>query len=317
VKKPLATLADLQVFHHHLVKDLAWALLAPPLLLPRNTGAQWLGHAWCQRAWRDYLPRLLQLDADPSPLHTHMQNRKDKRLGSHFESLLEFWLADPANTLYRFVASHVAIRDKLQTIGELDFLVQDKASGQFQHWEVAVKFYLGIRPGGDHANWVGPGLGDRLDLKVSHLLTHQLPLVNHPQTRATLAGLGISQCSSACLLKGRLFYPAGVEQADWQPQAANPDHWTGWWLPATDFTRHFQQAGLDWLPLPREHWLTPLTPDVRIGDTHTASTLLEQLAPGFDNRAVAVVGMQQGHEIERGFLTPPGWPDHPSQKSHT
>ena len=165
-KHPLAGLTELETLHQPQVKDLAWALLAPPLLAPRNCSAHWLGPAWCEHAWRDYYPRLLELDANPLPLQAYINDRKDHRLGSYFESLLEFWLADPANNLYRLIASHIAIRDGQQTLGELDFLVQDKASGQFQHWEVAVKFYLGIQAGGNYEYWVGPGLGGRLDLKV-------------------------------------------------------------------------------------------------------------------------------------------------------
>jgi hypothetical protein len=313
------TLADLHDYRQPLVRDMAWALRASPLLAPRSNDVQWLGPGWCERAWRDYRPRLEALDADPAALQTHLAGQRDKRLGSHFESLLAFWLADPANSLYRLVASHIPIRDGNRTLGELDFLVQDKASGRFQHWEVAVKFYLGVKAGGDYHHWVGPGLGDRLDLKVSHLLQHQLSLTGHPAARAALETLGVSHCTSACLLKGRLFYPLDVEQLAWQPMAACPRHETGWWLPAGDFPARFDAAALDWLPLPREHWLTPLVAGsgsgVSIGDTSSAADLLERMTPDFDNRAIAVVGLRDGQEVTRGFVTPFGWPGITDKKS--
>lgn len=290
------------------VRDLAWTLLSPPLLMPRNTGARWHNLAWGQRAYGSYEERLRQLERDPTGLLESLAARRDHRLGSYFEGLLSFWLADPANPLYRLMANGLAVRAGQQTLGELDFVVKDLASGAFQHWEVAVKFYLGIRAGGDYSAWVGPGLRDRLDLKVTHLVERQLPLTEHPAARASLLALGIEQCSNTCLLKGRLFYPHGVDPGPWQPKAAEPLHWQGWWLPAADFLAQYEAAGLQWCLLPKDHWLTPLTPGVRIGDVQEASRLLESALPDFDNRAIAVVGLRDGWEVERGFITPPGWP---------
>lgn len=301
-------LEEINRWQHPLVRDLAWALLSPPLLRSRDRQIRWLDLVWSQRAYRSFETRLQELDADPSPLAASLQARHDHRLGSHFEGLLAFWLADPANSLYRLHAAGIPIRQNQQTLGELDFVVEDLASGRMQHWEVAVKFYLGIRPGGDHSAWIGPGLRDRLDLKVDHLLDHQLPLSHHPAARQALNELGISEWDSICLLKGRLFYPGDATPADWQPQAACPEHWRGWWLSATDFLRDFGNLGLQWCLLPKAHWLTPLTPDVRIGELYTASTLLESVGPNFDNRAIAVVGLRDGAEVERGFITPPSWP---------
>jgi hypothetical protein len=49
--------------------------------------------------------------------------------------------------------------------------VKDKACDQLEHLEVAVKFYL-LKDG----RWYGPNAKDRLDLKLRHMLDHQLPM---------------------------------------------------------------------------------------------------------------------------------------------
>lgn len=301
-------LQDIVRYRHACVRDLAWALLSPPLLTPSGADVRWFGPDWCQQVFQAYAGRLAELDHDPAPLLAHIQAQADKRLGSQFEALLHFWLNDPANTLYRLLVHSLPIRQGRQTLGELDFLVQDRLTGEVQHWEVAIRFYLGTRPGGELAAWIGIDPSDRLDLKTGRMRQHQLPMSTTPDGLAALHALGIGTCSRACLLKGRLFYPHGAPLNQWQPENACASHWQGWWLPTADLPRRFPDPDLHWGLLPREYRMAPLTPDVRIGDSAGAAELLEQLAGRPDNRPVAVVGLRAGHEVERGFLVPAGWP---------
>lgn len=310
----LAGPADIIRYRHSVVRDLAWALLSPPLLAPKDDDVQWFGPDWCSQVFAAYRGRLDRLDLNPAPLLEHLQARSDRRLGSRFEGLLHFWLADPANSQYRLLAHNLPIRQGKLTLGELDFVVRELASGTTQHWEVAVRFYLATRPGGDHRDCIGIDPSDRLDLKVGRLRQHQLPMSQTPAGRAALAGLGVGDSRAACLLKGRLFYPAGQPREPWFPREACPLHGQGWWLPAADLPARFTDSGLLWSRLPREYRLAPLTPDVRLDAEHTATELLEHLPGEFDNRPVAVVGRRHGQEEERGFLTPSHWPSPPQPK---
>jgi len=187
-------------------------------------------------------------------------------------------------------------------------VVQEWASGEVQHWEVAIRFYLGTRPGGRYSDWIGIDPSDRLDLKVGHMRQHQLPMSLTPEGQAALAELGIASCRRACLLKGRLFYPHDASIETWQPQDACPQHGHGWWLPMQDFPHRFTDPDERWALLPREYRLATLTSDVSIGDVMSAAELLEHLPAGFDNCPIAVVGRRDGLETTRGFLVPPGWP---------
>ncbi len=311
-----STSPSLFPWQHAAVRDLAWVLASPPLLQPPANGVSWLDAGWCKHAYAASEEWLVALDHCPVPLLATLEQRKDQRLGSYFEGLLAFWLAWPENPLYRLVGQNLAVRDGKRTQGELDFLVQDRQSGELQHWEVAVKFYLGTASGGAHANWQGPGLKDRLDLKVDHLLQHQLTLGTQPETLRLLRQLGLPAYppTPACLLKGRLFYPPDVDQADWAPQHATPDHLTGWWMPWDDFLVHYGDSELRWIPLPREHWLTPVAADagaVPIRDAQTAAAFIETLRQSADNRAAAVIGLsgtEPCREVTRGFVTPSDWP---------
>lgn len=307
-------------WQHTAVRDLDWALRSPPLLTAPSRDIRWLDSAWSRQVHAESRDWLAALDRDHSPLLAALATRRDPRLGSYFEGLLAFWLAWPGNPRYRLVGRNLAVREGRRTLGELDFLVQDRESGELQHWEVAVKFYLGTAPGGAHANWQGPGLKDRLDLKVGHLTGQQLRLGEHPEARRLLRQMGLPDHPPrpVCLLKGRLFYPPGASPADWAPRDAAPDHLQGWWMPWDAFLTRYADNPLHWQPLPREHWLTPVTGGVKtngdavvpIGDALPALPFIETLQRSADNRAAAVIGLAPatGEEVTRGFVTPPGWP---------
>jgi len=297
------------------VRDLAWAIGSPPLLRPARAGLdhapRWLDQAWCDRALavsRDWLDAL---DHDPAPLRDHLARARDHRLGSYFEDLLAFWLTWPDNPLYALIARNLPVRHEGRTLGEFDFLVRERASGETQHWEVAVKFFLGVRAGGAARHWIGPGLRDRLDLKLARLRDHQLRLADSPAGRDLLTSLGLPAARPVCLVKGRLFYPACAREDDWTPHDAAPGHLRGWWLDHDAFRARWAAAGLDWLHLPRAGWMTEVilgadeTPPAPAEDI---DTLLARLPGTGPRAATGVVGLRDGREVTRGFVVPPDWP---------
>lgn len=297
-------------WRHREVRDLAWVIGSPPLLTqpgwPDSGDCRhWLS---CSQDW------LATLDADPAALLGFLAEARDHRLGHAVERLLCFWLSWPDNPCYRLVAHQVAIREDGRTLGELDFVVRSMATGQLEHWEIAVKFFLGIAPGGRLRDWVGPGLRDRLDLKVARLLTHQLPLARTPRARAVLAGLpgadGDGLSASRALVKGCLFYPLDADLPSWQPHGTASDHLHGWWATQADFLRRFAETGLAWSLLPKAHWLTPLTAGEAPDDQRWMSPaeLIARLSDGSQRAVMAVIGCRDGREVTRGFVAPAGWP---------
>ncbi|MCG7495778.1 DUF1853 family protein [Vibrio sp. Of7-15] len=95
------------------------------------------------------------------------------RIGFYYQWL---WLhLIQQSSRYQLIAEEIQLNDKTKTIGALDFLVEDTHNNQIEHWEVAVKFYL-LHKG----LWHGPNGNDRLDIKLSRMLNHQLKLTKHP-----------------------------------------------------------------------------------------------------------------------------------------
>ena len=188
----LPTPASLQ-YRRPLVRDLAWLVLDGALPLPPASGdlrsvrlstaerheLLELLAAWDNRAQDDWL----------GPIDPRL------RLGIYTERLIGAWLRH--SRLIRLVAMNWPLRDGRTTIGEADFLVERLSlpGDRLQLWELACKFYLGVAEVG----WIGPGLLDSLDAKLSRIRSHQLPLIHRPGFREAW-GCGLDGARLGCRL---------------------------------------------------------------------------------------------------------------------
>jgi len=244
-------------FTQQSVRDLAWAISSPPLMSQLSSQCVWPQGAWYQQIYTESLPWIQRLDKDSSELDELLAKQKDRRLGKYFETLWYFWLCKQSR--YDIVENNVQINIDGETLGELDFIVFDNQEKKTLHWELAVKFYLGVDDTREMYNWHGPNLRDRLDKKVEHLLSRQSVISQDERVLQWLARQGIKIDHCAVILKGRLYFPGAVKQAG-KPKAAmlplkcSPDLLYGWWFKPAEFDAVFdeQQA---FLPLINSGWL--------------------------------------------------------------
>lgn len=299
---------------HPQVRDLAWAVLSPPLLRD-PPGPQ--RHPLAASGWADQPHQLsawLQaLDADAQPLHGWLARSTSRRLGLYYESLWQFALQQAPGI--ELLAANLPIREGGHTLGELDILLRDREG--VHHLELAIKLYLGPTSGDGHdpALWLGPGCHDRLDIKLAHLVGHQLPISARPQSREALGALGVSTAQAHLWLGGYLFYPASGHAAS--PAGANPAHLRGQWLHRRDWLAYRSQlTGGRWQPLPRHDWLAP----ARIADHDSwPPSHLDRWLDALDDAAPAqllvwLVQDEDGAWVEqqRLFLVADSWPHLPS-----
>lgn len=292
------------------VRDLAWALLSPPLLAdspwPQRhplRASSWSQHPEKLADW------LMSLDADSHALQQWLSQHSVRRLGLYYERLWQFALHAAPDV--EVLAANLPIRLYGHTLGELDMLLRDDEG--VHHLELAIKLYLG-QPhcsGADPAHWLGPGSHDRLDIKLTHLGQHQLPLSARAEALQRLAELDIQQPQAALWLAGYLFRP--WRQAYAAPHGENPAHLRGRWLHRADWTHFAMQHPGHWQPLPRQAWLAP----ARIEEEHlwTCEQLSHWLAalPNDANAQLLVhliedPQQQCWREAERVFLVNDQWP---------
>lgn len=138
------------------------------------------------------------------------------RLGFHFEGLLSFWLTDGfAHDChpYEILASNVQLYCGKQTSGELDIVLYNHQEKLTEHWELAIKFFMGSAPFAP-VNWVGINSNDNLQHKMAHMQTKQFCTVcvdtkNHGHVIID---------KRYAVIKGRFFLPITLTEChrpDW------------------------------------------------------------------------------------------------------
>jgi hypothetical protein len=293
-------------YQHHIVRDLAWAIASPPLLSLEKASCSWYRDEWYENLYitsRDWLQRL---DEAPGELQERLECQKDRRLGRYFETLWAFWLEN--NPRFELIEQNLALRDEGKTLGELDFLVLDKVSGQNLHWEVAVKFYLGVGDTRQHSNWHGPGRKDRLDLKVEHLRNRQSVIYQRPVVQRLMQAMGYRVDACGVILKGRLFYPYSCNES-LAPVDANPGHLRSYWLTVSALQKKNSEGNYDakrYSPLVGYGWMASARQDHKI-PWMSLDELLEAIKNGDFRLPLQVSCKLQDGGNERFFVVEDRW----------
>lgn len=292
-------------YTHRCVADLAWAVSSPSLLQYQQHDCAWFSDAWYLEQYRVIEEQLRQLDRDPARLEQLLAAQKDQRLGNYFETLWAYALE--LHPRYQLIERNLQIHDGERTLGEMDFIVHDQLSGRCAHWELAIKFYLGIGNTRNHAAWHGPGKKDRMDLKVEHLLSRQVLLSNHPVARSLLEQRGIEIDDCAVILKGRLFYPWQQHGAEQFPLSANPSHPSGYWLTREQLLESYDcEARFE--PLIGSGWMAK-NPTILESDGYSIDSLMALVDAGQYRLPLHVVRLEGASERERLFIVDNNWPD--------
>lgn len=301
-----------RALRHPQVRDLAWAIVSPPLLADTRwphrhplAASDWVQAPERLESW------LRALDQDTSPLDHWLARSSVRRLGLYYERLWQFALQEAPGI--ELLGANVPIRQGRHTLGELDVLLRDRDG--VHHLELAIKLYLGPEYPSDPtmgSHWFGPGSHDRLDLKLAHLRNHQLPMSARTESLATLAALDIPVPDPQLWLGGYLFYPwLGPKEP---PGGAHPQHLRGDWLRREAWPAyHSASPGGRWQPLPRHRWLAPAS--CLQGESWTTSRFEEWLA-ALEPAAPAqlLVRLEPGEEggwveAARTFLVADTWPE--------
>ena len=304
------------------VRDLAWLLLSADLLRPQPPAGVLASPFETPQELHASVDWLRALDVAPQALHRDLATTRMTRLGRYAEWLLGWFLQHgPAA---RLIAAGVPLRRAGVTLGECDFLLQTQQGARL-HWELAVKCYLHAGDVSSQtpvrlADYVGPNLKDRFDLKLAHLLNHQLPL----SAREEFAWVGhVGPWTPQMFIKGWLFYRHGAASVN--ALELDPGHGRGWWVTRSDWPAFAENHAQKWRVLPRLAWLAPrrAESDEPGGDAHAADEATGALCVDAQTLAgqtshqhgpamvVAFAEDDAGDLIERsrGFIVPDEWPE--------
>lgn len=134
------------------------------------------------------------------------------RLGHLVEKVISAMFQGSKN--YEVLHENVQIKDNQQTIGEIDFILQETSSNAITHLEVAYKFYLydPCISNNQNLNWIGPNRNDSLVEKLTKLKDKQFPLLLHPNAQTTLKNIDVNNASQALCFMIALFVPYNFKE---------------------------------------------------------------------------------------------------------
>jgi len=299
-------------FKHQAVRDLAWAVSSPPLISQPSHLCLWPQAGWFQQIGEESSALLARIDADCAELDALIATRKDQRLGKYFEVLWYYWLSHSPR--YQIVENNIQIVIDGEALGEIDFILFDTISRQTIHWEVAVKFYLGVGDTAQMSNWYGPNLRDRLDIKVKHLL-HRQSLISKNQRVSDwlhVQGIHIDRC--AVILKGRLYYPwdyfpqfdlMGHLPSAWTPASCEPEHSFSWWMTETQFEKAFDEDQR-FIALLNKGWMEKI-PTTYDGELFSKNAIIETVSNNLMRFPLQVQWLNPCGIRDRVFLVSDNW----------
>lgn len=201
-----------------------------------------------------------------------LDTSKKLRLGKWVEHFAAHQIANH-NDL-DLITDSLRIRQKKQTLGELDLLFKNKS--QLSHLECVYKFYLydytksyknKIAP------WIGPNRTDALMLKLDKLRFKQLPLLHHPVTQSYIHDLGYESGNfiQYVQFKAQLFLPLNNFDIHLDPLSKNCV--VGFYFNLTDLNQFkdfefYIPSKLEWLAIPslEVDWMSFSDAHKTIGD---------------------------------------------------
>ncbi|UZO80315.1 DUF1853 family protein [Aquimarina sp. ERC-38] len=177
----------------------------------------------------------LSIDKLDNIVHVEIPNFEvlGKRIESFFADYLEH------SNDFDILAKNIQIFSGTTTIGEIDFLLKERMTGQRIHVELVYKFYL-YNPALSNDQlkcWVGPNKRDHLLKKIKKITEKQLPLLYTEEaifklkTEYDLLVDGFDQ--QVCYF-ANLFLPLSVSKEELK--YINPDCIEGFWIRKIDFT---------------------------------------------------------------------------------
>ncbi len=276
-------------FQHQEVRELAWLIASPSLFIEEESFSDqefrvFYGHAF---------PWLMELDKRPALLQQALAKVKNTRLGFRFEALLAYWMQQQSDI--RLLKQNWQIVHNKRTLGEFDFIIE---KGQTEHWETAIKFYLGYGN-----KWYGPNAHDRLDLKSTLIFDKQLRFSSFPEVKEVLDAEGIHIAASKIWAKGILFEHAFGQQQPPLPENANPKCIAGKWLYLEEFAQ--LEEDRQWMLIPHQEWLDPFPAN----EVYSTKEILPNISSLLQTQDSIMLGEMRQDKMVKWFVVNGNWPN--------
>lgn len=223
-----------------------------------------------------------------------------QKLGHLYEDALEQLVLASAD--WELLARNLQVFDsKKRTLGEIDFLIQEKRSGRVLHLELAVKFYLAVRDEAGVECFPGPDPRDNWSAKLGRFLQHQLRLCESEEAVGLLrARFGVEKVGVVQRIYGVMFDHVHSDHVS-QPPRVDEGCRRGLWLRIDECDEYLGDVGFVKL-VPKCLWPVRLEGTLLEG---LESVVREELKARAKWRCVLFWDERRDMPV---FLVPNDWP---------
>lgn len=175
-------------------------------------------------------------------------------IGKQAEACFEAYLRQSEH--YELLISNIQIQGETETLGEMDYIVENLQTNQVIHIELACKFFLYDVNAtvSEEEKWMGPNRKDSLYDKLEKIQKQQFPILHIDETIQTLKRLNIEIPSIQELcLKAFLFIPKEMNAEDFSKNYQ--ECIVGFWMRPQDF--HEQDKTALYAIPDKRKWLLP------------------------------------------------------------
>lgn len=220
-------------------------------------------------------------------------------LGKRMEDLFAVYIT-------QFTSEEILLQNRQiilnkETLGEIDFLLKDNASGVISHVELIYKFYLYDPDTGisetDHL--IGPNKRDSLNRKLERLQKRQFPLLFQEATQELLKTLKINpeEVIQKMCFKANIFLPKQMRTQ--QFSEINSETVSGYWIRESEFTSENYGKNQFYTPK-KKYW--PVDPQLNT-TWSSYKGILKQIKPLLEAKFAPLLWMKTSRgTFERFFV---------------
>lgn len=234
---------------------------------------------------------------DETLIDSKFEFPKNSVLGMQAEACFEAYLN--LSKSYKVLVANLQIHGIKETLGELDYIVQNLKTNQVIHIELACKFYLYDvdNDASEEEKWIGPNRKDSLYDKLEKVRLKQFPLLYKTETIEKLEELEIEiPTAQELCLKAFLFLPKKMKLSTFPNNYANCV--VGHWINHQDFEEEEDKNALYALPTKKE-WLLPLN---SIETWHSFSEVKKEIETQIKNKKSPLIYKKTSQSMERFFV---------------
>ena len=225
-----------------------------------------------------------------------------QKLGHLYEDALTILLE--SSDKLNLIASSVQIFNENQiTLGELDYLLENKSTGKHIHLELAVKFYLIHHIDGE-AHFPGPDPRDNWLNKLKRMQQHQFQMARSEHGGKLLEEkYAITDIETQQLIYGRIFDHIAATDFPTPPHM-NADCLRSLWLYCHEWDTYFQDIENVKI-IPKHLWPVSFKINPNLTDT-LEEWSKDDLLTEAQQRCTLIWSEQHQRPV---FLTPDRWPE--------